>query len=102
MGTQEMNAVAAPRSLAMRRAPSGYGVVPPAAMPTTVSRGPMARRSISARAPSHSSSRPSLERRSAESPPAMMPTTCPGSLMNVGGHSLASSTPRRPLVPAPK
>ncbi|NBP51341.1 MAG: hypothetical protein EBU70_09235 [Actinobacteria bacterium] len=77
-------------------------MVPPAAMPTTVSSGPMPRRSISARAPSHSSSRPSLERRSAASPPAITPTTWPGSLMKVGGHSLASRTPRRPLVPAPK
>ena len=34
--------------------------------------------------------------------PAITPTTWPGSLMKVGGHSLASSTPSRPLVPAPK
>jgi hypothetical protein len=102
MGTHARNAVVAPRAFASRMAPSGYGVVPPAAMPMTVSSGPTARRSISARAPSGSSSRPSLDRRSAESPPAMIPTTCPGSLMKVGGHSLASSTPNRPLVPAPK
>jgi len=36
------------------------------------------------------------------SPPAMTPCTCDGSLWNVGGHSEASSTPSRPLVPAPK
>ena len=102
MGTHATKAVVAPHAFARRTAPRGYGVVPPAAIPTTVSSGPIARRSISARAPSHSSSRPSLERRSAPSPPAITPTTWPGSLMKVGGHSLASSTPSRPLVPAPK
>ena len=38
---------------------------------------------------------------SAGDPPAMMPTTISGSVPNVGGHSVASSTPSRPLVPAP-
>ena len=33
-------------------------------------------------------------------PPAMMPRTRAGGVPNVGGHSAASSTPRRPLVPA--
>ena len=31
----------------------------------------------------------------------MMPTTISGGVPKVGGHSAASSTPRRPLVPAP-
>ena len=30
-----------------------------------------------------------------------MPCTCSGAVRNVGGHSLASRTPNRPLVPAP-
>ena len=32
---------------------------------------------------------------------AIKPITCPGGELNVGGHSVASSTPRRPEVPAP-
>ena len=31
----------------------------------------------------------------------MIPTTISGGVPNVGGHSAASSTPSRPLVPAP-
>ena len=31
----------------------------------------------------------------------MMPTTISGGVPKVGGHSAASSTPSRPLVPAP-
>ena len=46
--------------------------------------------------PSGSSSRPSEERRSAVSPPAMRPTTSPGSVWKVGGHSAASRTPASP------
>jgi hypothetical protein len=34
-------------------------------------------------------------------PPAMMNCTVFGSVLKVGGHSEASSAPRRPLVPAP-
>ena len=45
--------------------------------------------------------RPSTARVSAAWPPAMTPTTCPGGELNVGGHSVASSTPSRPDVPAP-
>ena len=48
-----------------------------------------------------SSSAPSTDRTSAGSPPAMMPTTISGGVPKVGGHSAASSTPSRPLVPAP-
>ena len=32
---------------------------------------------------------------------AIRPTTIPGGVPNVGGHSEASSTPNRPEVPAP-
>ena len=42
-----------------------------------------------------------VDARSAVSPPAMMPWNMSDSTPNVGGASLASSTPRRPLVPAP-
>ena len=45
--------------------------------------------------------RPAMLRRSAVSPPAMIPTTCAGSEQKVGRHSDASSTPSRPEVPAP-
>ena len=34
-------------------------------------------------------------------PPAIIPTTRLGSVPKVGGHSDASTTPSRPLVPAP-
>ena len=39
--------------------------------------------------------------RKAVSPPAISPMTNVGGIPNVGGISEASSTPRRPLVPAP-
>ena len=48
------------------------------------------------------SSAPSTAEVRAAYPPAMTPTTCDGCVLNVGGHSTASSTPRRPEVPAPK
>ena len=35
-------------------------------------------------------------------PPAISPTTSPGGVLKVGGHSEASSTPSRPEVPAPR
>ena len=47
------------------------------------------------------SSECSEDLRRAASPPAMIPCTSVGGTENVGGHSEASSTPRRPLVPAP-
>ena len=37
----------------------------------------------------------------AASPPAIIPTIIPCSIPNVGGHSLASTIPILPLVPAP-
>ena len=48
-----------------------------------------------------SSSVVSVARLRAASPPAMMPCTNSGGTLKVGGHSEASSTPSRPLVPAP-
>ena len=48
-----------------------------------------------------SSSAFSMGERRALSPPAIMPITHDGSMPNVGGISEASSTPRRPDVPAP-
>ena len=54
-----------------------------------------------ARRGSASSSAPSRERNTAARPPAMMAWTRRGGVPKVGGHSAASSTPRRPLVPAP-
>ena len=48
-----------------------------------------------------SASAPSTALVNACSPPAMRPTTIPGSTPKVGGHSEASSTPNLPLVPAP-
>ena len=77
------------------------GVVPLAAIPRTKSLGMTAASSM-ARAPAFtSSSAPSKPLTSACSPPAMMPTTISGGVPKVGGHSLASSTPSRPDVPAP-
>ena len=74
-------------ALHRRSAPSTYGVVPPAAIPSTASRAVRPRAPNASLAPSHSSSRPSLGRRSEASPPAMIPTTLPGSTQNVGGAS---------------
>ena len=48
-----------------------------------------------------SSSVVSVARLKAAGPPAMIPCTISGGTLNVGGHSEASSTPNRPLVPAP-
>src|SRR5438445_620036 len=50
---------------------------------------------------SRESSDLSLDLRGAESRPAMRPCTSVGGTEKVGGHSEASRTPRRPLVPAP-
>ena len=44
---------------------------------------------------------PSFARNIASFPPAIIPTTISGSVPKVGGHSEASKTPSRPLVPAP-
>ena len=75
--------------------------MPLAAIPTTVSLGPTRRESISAIPALGSSSAPSTDLSSAGAPPAMIPTTISGGVPNVGGHSAASSTPSRPLLPAP-
>ena len=50
---------------------------------------------------SKESSAPSTATVMAASPPAIKPITISGSTPNVGTHSAASSTPKRPLVPAP-
>ncbi len=92
---------ASARWLHQVKAPRTYGVVPPAAMPITVSRWVTCRFSNSSIAPSASSSLPSLEVRSEPSPPAIMPTTRPTGTRKVGGASDASNTPSRPEVPAP-
>ena len=100
-GLNVSSMVVAPRRFASPNAPHTNGVRPLAAIPTTTSRRLTPRNSI-ARAPaSESSSAPSTDCQSADCPPAMMPWTISGGVRNVGGHSLASSTPSRPLVPAP-
>ena len=48
-----------------------------------------------------SSSAPSTASQMARWPPAITPCTRSGGVRKVGGHSLASRMPRRPLVPAP-
>ena len=93
--------VRAPRRRASRRAASANGVTPLAQIPHTTSRGPTRRRPRARRASSARSSAPSTARQSARWPPAITPTTCPGDTPKVGGHSAASRTPSRPLVPAP-
>ena len=98
---QAISTVRAPRSRARVSAPRTKGVVPDAAMPHTTSPVCTACASITAAPAAGSSSAPSIGVRNARSPPAMMPTTMAGSVPNVGGHSLASSTPSRPDVPAP-
>ena len=70
-------------------------------MPTTTSRAETSSASRSAAPWSGSSSAPSTARVRAEWPPAIRPTTISGGVLNVGGHSEASSTPSRPEVPAP-
>ena len=72
---------------------------PLALIPTTASAAVSAS-SASARAPaSASSSALSDAVLTATCPPAITPST--RSVLNVGPHSLASSTPIRPAVPAP-
>src|ERR1051326_1528908 len=93
--------VFAPNDFARRSAPSTNGVRPLAVIPTTTSASLTPRRSIASAPLLVSSSAPSTLRWSAVAPPAIMPCTNSGEAPNVGGISLASSTPRRPLVPAP-
>src|SRR5438445_487305 len=77
------------------------GVVPLAAIPMTTSLGPTRAESTAAAPALTSSSAPSALRVNALGPPAMIPRTISGGVPNVGGHSAASNTPRRPEVPAP-
>ena len=93
--------VVAHRFCANFSAPSTYGVVPLAAIPTTTSLRVnfFARKS---RSPFRAeSSAPSTARVIARLPPAISACTSFGEVPNVGGHSAASSTPIRPLDPAP-
>src|SRR6266550_1263354 len=76
-----------------------YGARPLAEIATTTS--PAVARTARSRRPRGASSAPSIDMRSAWSPPAMIPVTSSGSTPKVGGISLASRTPSRPLVPAP-
>src|SRR6266849_3110488 len=98
---QVTRTVLAPRVWARESAIRTYGVVPLAAMPTTTSRFVTAAVSIAAPPAFTSSSAPSALLTSAGYPPAITPTTIVGGTPNVGGHSVASSTPSRPDVPAP-
>ena len=98
---QVSSPVAAPTSWARLRAAHTYGVVPLAAMPNTKSFGPTEWSSMAAVPAATSSSAPSWDRVNAAGPPAITPTTISGGVPNVGGHSVASKTPSRPLVPAP-
>ncbi len=93
--------VSAPSARACSTAPTAYGVRPEAETPTTVSSGVSFSASRSRRASSFESSAPSTEVTMAAGPPAISPTTWSGSVLKVGGHSEASSTPSRPAVPAP-
>ncbi len=93
--------VKAPTLRACSTAAIAYGVRPEAETPTTVSSEVRVSASRSAWARSRESSAPSMDVTSASGPPAIRPTTWEGSVLNVGGHSDASSTPRRPAVPAP-
>ena len=97
---QATSTLRAPRPRAATSPASTNGVRPLAEMPTTTS--PRRTRERTARrAARASSSAPSRERNTAARPPAMMAWTRRGGVPKVGGHSAASSTPRRPLVPAP-
>jgi len=77
------------------------GVVPLAAIPTTTSRGPTRSRSISSRPNFRLSSTGEASPTVSVILPATTARTIPGSTPNVGGTSMASSHPNRPLVPAP-
>src|SRR5262245_61863772 len=88
--TQAKPTVAAPTERTYFRAPKTYGVRPDDAMPTRTSFRPKGgdkdERSV---APSFSeSSAPSTAFRMAQSPPAIIPTNCPGGAEKVGGLTL--------------
>ena len=78
-----------------------YGVVPDAAIPITISFLVILFDLRSFQPWSLLSSANSTAFLIALSPPAIIPITVSGGTPKVGGHSLASTTPRRPLVPAP-
>ena len=86
---------------AYARAPTTYGVLPEAAIPQTTSNGLSSIFFKSSTAISLESSAPSIAVVNASLPPAIRPWTRVGSTPYVGGHSDASSTPKRPDVPAP-
>src|SRR5206468_12325176 len=98
---QVTSTVLAPSVCARDKAIRTYGVVPLAAIPTTTSRFVTPAVSTAAPPALTSSSAPSALFTSAGYPPAITPTTMVGGTPNVGGHSVASRTPRRPEVPAP-
>src|SRR5581483_6729691 len=93
--------VIAPRLRAYRKALSTYGVVPLAAIPTTMSFLVRAilRRSLAPFAVE--SSAPSTAPAMARLPPAISAITSRFETPKVGGHSAASRIARRPLDPAP-
>ncbi len=80
---------------------SPNGVRPLAVKPTMTSFAVRTIRFRSLTASSSLSSAPSTALMNAPSPPAISPITVLKSTPKVGGHSEASSTPMRPLVPAP-
>ena len=100
-GLQLSKIVFALNDFARASAPSTKGVRPLAVMPMTTSTSFTPRRSMANAPLLPSSSAPSTLRCRAVAPPAMMPWTSSGDAPKVGGISLASSTPRRPLLPAP-
>ena len=71
-------------------------------MPTSVSFSVRASLSISSLPSSALSSAPSTALKTAPFPPAMTACTVSGETEYVGGHSEASSMPRRPEVPQPQ
>ena len=98
---QLTSTLAQPTVPAYSRADITKGVPELAAIPTTMSspESSLARRA-STEAVTESSA-PSTAFHTASRPPAMTACTVPGSVPKVGGHSAASITPSRPLVPAP-
>ena len=98
---QEIEPVNNPFSRALFNPPITYGVLPDAAIPTSVSNSFTSYTNKSCQACSISSSAFSTAFLMAPSPPAINPTTISKGTPKVGGHSEASTTPKRPLVPAP-
>ncbi len=100
-GSQVTKMIFEPARRARVSAPRTNCVIPLAETPMTTSFF-VGRSRLIERAPSSwLSSTPSLARRIALLPPAMMARTRSGLVPKVGGISADSRTPRRPLVPAP-